>query len=65
MSSHPQAEAYLKLFRADLPTSMTGSTPEVRCYDGAIHGFFGLPGFLDQAIEAREYAAARLVGAFR
>jgi acetyl esterase len=42
-----------------------GVPVEVRRYDGAIHGFFGLPGFFDQAIEAREYAAARLKEAFR
>jgi acetyl esterase len=42
-----------------------GVPVELRRYDGAIHGFFGLPGFFDQAIEAREYAAARLTEAFR
>ncbi|GGO10355.1 esterase/lipase [Microbispora rosea subsp. aerata] len=29
-------------------------------YEGAVHGFFGLPGFFDQALEARDYLAARL-----
>lgn len=42
-----------------------GVPVEVRRYEGAIHGFFGLPGFFDQATEAREYAAARLAEAFR
>ncbi|MBG0822926.1 alpha/beta hydrolase [Planomonospora sp. ID91781] len=41
-----------------------GVPVEYRCYAGAIHGFFGLPGFFDQAAEAREYAAARLKEAF-
>ncbi|GAA3042796.1 alpha/beta hydrolase [Streptosporangium longisporum] len=42
-----------------------GVPVETRRYEGAIHGFFGLPGFFDQAAEAREYAAARLKEAFR
>ncbi|MDP9844210.1 alpha/beta hydrolase [Streptosporangium lutulentum] len=42
-----------------------GVPVELRRYEGAIHGFFGLPGCFDQAIEAREYAAARLKEAFR
>ncbi|GAA0849098.1 alpha/beta hydrolase [Streptosporangium amethystogenes subsp. fukuiense] len=42
-----------------------GVPVEVRRYEGAIHGFFGLPGFFDQATEAREYAAARLAEAFK
>ncbi|MER5627708.1 alpha/beta hydrolase [Streptosporangium sp. NPDC002544] len=42
-----------------------GVPVEVRRYEGAIHGFFGLPGFFDQATEAREYAAARLAEAFQ
>jgi acetyl esterase len=41
-----------------------GVPVEYRCYAGAVHGFFGLPGFFDQAAEAREYAAARLKEAF-
>ncbi|GGL29411.1 alpha/beta hydrolase [Planomonospora parontospora] len=41
-----------------------GVPVEYRCYAGAIHGFFGLPGFFDQAAEAREYATARLKEAF-
>ncbi|GGS76980.1 putative lipase/esterase [Planobispora rosea] len=41
-----------------------GVPVELRRYAGAVHGFFGLPGFFDQAIEAREYAAARLKEAF-
>jgi acetyl esterase len=59
MSLHPQAEAYAAQLAA------AGVSVELRRYDGAIHGFFGLPGFFDQAIEAREYAAARLAEAFR
>ncbi|WP_204040931.1 alpha/beta hydrolase [Acrocarpospora phusangensis] len=35
-----------------------------RCYEGSLHGFYGLPGFFDQAGEARDYAAARLREAF-
>ncbi|GIH80465.1 alpha/beta hydrolase [Planobispora longispora] len=42
-----------------------GVPVELRRYAGAIHGFFGLPGFFDQAVEAREYAAARLKEAFK
>ncbi|SFK75198.1 acetyl esterase [Streptosporangium canum] len=42
-----------------------GVPVELRRYGGAIHGFFGLPGFFDQAVEAREYAALRLEEAFR
>lgn len=42
-----------------------GVPVELRRYRGAIHGFFGLPGFFDQAIEAREYAALRLAEAFK
>ncbi|MFI6512740.1 alpha/beta hydrolase [Streptosporangium sp. NPDC050855] len=42
-----------------------GVPVETRRYEGAVHGFFGLPGFFDQAAEAREYAAARLKEAFR
>lgn len=42
-----------------------GVPVELRRYGGAIHGFFGLPGFFDQAVEAREYAALRLKEAFR
>ncbi|MDP9869994.1 MULTISPECIES: alpha/beta hydrolase [Streptosporangium] len=41
-----------------------GVPVEVRRYEGAIHGFFGLPGFFDQAAEARDYVAARLGEAF-
>ncbi|WP_433257245.1 alpha/beta hydrolase [Streptosporangium sp. CA-135522] len=42
-----------------------GVPVELMRYEGAVHGFFGLPGFFDQAVEAREYAAARLKEAFR
>ncbi|WP_157254132.1 alpha/beta hydrolase [Nonomuraea typhae] len=37
-----------------------GVPVEVRRFEGAVHSFFGLPGLFDQAIEAREYVAARL-----
>ncbi|MEU7860911.1 alpha/beta hydrolase [Nonomuraea sp. NPDC049141] len=37
-----------------------GVPVETRRFDGAIHGFFGLPGLFDQAVEARDYVAARL-----
>ncbi|WP_188193484.1 alpha/beta hydrolase [Nonomuraea sp. SYSU D8015] len=37
-----------------------GVPAELRRYDGAVHGFFGLPGLFDQAVEARDYVAARL-----
>ncbi|GAA0938932.1 alpha/beta hydrolase [Nonomuraea longicatena] len=40
-----------------------GVPVERRRFDGAVHGFFGLPGLFDQAIEAREYIAARLAEA--
>ncbi|GGO63689.1 alpha/beta hydrolase [Nonomuraea cavernae] len=41
-----------------------GVPAEVRRYPGAVHGFFGLPGLFDQAIEARAYVAERLREAF-
>ncbi|MEW9528139.1 alpha/beta hydrolase [Microbispora sp. NPDC049125] len=41
-----------------------GVAVEYRCYEGALHGFFGLPGFFDHAEEARDYLAARLRSAF-
>ncbi|MFC4061828.1 alpha/beta hydrolase [Planomonospora corallina] len=41
-----------------------GVPVDYRCYAGAVHGFFGLPGFFDQAVEARQYVAARLKEAF-
>ncbi|MFI7420034.1 alpha/beta hydrolase [Nonomuraea sp. NPDC049684] len=37
-----------------------GVPVEARRFDGAIHGFFGLPGLFDQAAEARQYIADRL-----
>ncbi|WP_336206496.1 alpha/beta hydrolase [Nonomuraea sp. LPB2021202275-12-8] len=37
-----------------------GVPVEVRRFDGAVHGFFGLPRLFDQAIEARAYVADRL-----
>ncbi|MEU7837030.1 MULTISPECIES: alpha/beta hydrolase [unclassified Nonomuraea] len=37
-----------------------GVPVETRRFDGAIHGFFGLPGLFDQAVEARDYVADRL-----
>ncbi|MEU8245633.1 alpha/beta hydrolase [Nonomuraea sp. NPDC048916] len=37
-----------------------GVPAEVRRFEGAVHGFFGLPGLFDQAIEARAYVAGRL-----
>jgi acetyl esterase len=37
-----------------------GVPVETRRFDGAIHGFFDLPGLFDQAVEARDYVAARL-----
>ncbi|GGS64619.1 alpha/beta hydrolase [Nonomuraea spiralis] len=37
-----------------------GVPVEARRFDGAVHGFFGLPGLFDQAAEARQYIAERL-----
>lgn len=37
-----------------------GVPVELRRFDGAVHGFFGLPRLFDQAAEARAYVAARL-----
>ncbi|MEU5866010.1 MULTISPECIES: alpha/beta hydrolase [unclassified Nonomuraea] len=37
-----------------------GVPVEARRFDGAVHGFFGLPGLFDQATEARQYIADRL-----
>ncbi|WP_043616988.1 alpha/beta hydrolase [Nonomuraea candida] len=37
-----------------------GVPVELRRFDGALHGFYVLPGLFDQAIEAREYLAQRL-----
>ncbi|MEV7010901.1 alpha/beta hydrolase [Streptosporangium sp. NPDC051022] len=54
-----EAETYAaRLASAGVPV-------ELRRYDGAVHGFFGLPGFFDQAAEARGYAASRFGEAFR
>ncbi|MGP3959392.1 alpha/beta hydrolase [Nonomuraea sp. 3N208] len=49
-----EGEAYAqRLAQAGVPA-------ESRRYDGALHGFFGLPGLFDQAAEARDYVARRL-----
>jgi acetyl esterase len=49
-----EAEHYARrLAQAGVPAGL-------RRFDGAIHGFFGLPGLFDQAAEARDYVAARL-----
>ncbi|MEV0587538.1 alpha/beta hydrolase [Nonomuraea sp. NPDC050310] len=49
-----EGEAYgRRLAEAGVPV-------ETRRFDGAVHSFFGLPGLFDQAVEAREYVAARL-----
>ena len=37
-----------------------GVPAELRRFDGAVHGFYVLPGLFDQAVEAREYVAERL-----
>jgi acetyl esterase len=42
----------------------SGVPVEYRCYPGSLHGFFGLPGYFDQAVEARDYVTARLAAAF-
>ncbi|GAA3261720.1 alpha/beta hydrolase [Nonomuraea helvata] len=41
-----------------------GVPAELRRFDGAVHGFFGVPGLFDQALEAREYVAERLRESF-
>ncbi|ETK37597.1 alpha/beta hydrolase [Microbispora sp. ATCC PTA-5024] len=41
-----------------------GVPVEHRCFEGSLHGFVGLPGFFDQAGEARDLIAARLRAAF-
>ncbi|GAA0427533.1 esterase/lipase [Acrocarpospora corrugata] len=41
-----------------------GVPVDYRCYPGSLHGFYGLPGFFDQAGEARDYVASRLNDAF-
>lgn len=49
-----EGEAYgVRLAEAGVPV-------ETRRFDGAVHSFFGLPGFFDQAAEARAYVTARL-----
>ncbi|TMR98546.1 alpha/beta hydrolase [Nonomuraea basaltis] len=49
-----EGEAYARrLAQAGVPA-------ESRRYDGAVHGFFALPGLFDQALEARAYVAERL-----
>ncbi|MFI6597524.1 alpha/beta hydrolase [Nonomuraea sp. NPDC050536] len=49
-----EAEQYgTRLAQAGVPV-------EMRRFDGAVHGFFGLPGLFDQAMEARDYVADRL-----
>ncbi|MGW0809638.1 alpha/beta hydrolase [Nonomuraea sp. NPDC002799] len=40
--------------------AQAGVPAESRRFDGALHGFFGLPGLFDQAVEARDYVAGRL-----
>ncbi|WP_169984399.1 alpha/beta hydrolase [Microbispora sp. H10836] len=42
-----------------------GVPVEYRCFEGALHGFLGLPGFFDQALEGRDLLAARLRDALR
>ncbi|TQS28524.1 alpha/beta hydrolase [Microbispora sp. KK1-11] len=37
-----------------------GVPVEHRCFEGALHGFLGLPGFFDQALEGRDFLAARI-----
>ncbi|WP_067184858.1 alpha/beta hydrolase [Microtetraspora niveoalba] len=44
--------------------SGAGVPVEYRCYPGMLHGFFGVPGFFDDAEDAREYVATRLKEAF-
>ncbi|WP_084963484.1 alpha/beta hydrolase [Thermoactinospora rubra] len=52
-----EGEAYgTRLAQAGVPV-------EVRRFNGAVHSFFALPGFFDQAAQAREYVADRLKGA--
>lgn len=41
-----------------------GVPVEHRCFEGALHGFLGLPGFFDQAVEGRDLLTARLKEAF-
>jgi acetyl esterase len=49
-----EGEAYARrLAEAGVPA-------ETRRFDGAMHGFFALPGLFDQAAEARDYVAGRL-----
>ncbi|GAA3072152.1 alpha/beta hydrolase [Streptosporangium carneum] len=53
-----EAETYAaQLARAGVPV-------ELRRFDGAVHGFYGLPGFFDQAEEARRYTTGRFAEAF-
>lgn len=53
-----EGEAYARrLAQAGVPA-------ESRRYDGALHGFFALPGLFDQAAEARDYVAGRLRGSW-
>ncbi|RVX40629.1 acetyl esterase [Nonomuraea polychroma] len=40
--------------------TQAGVPVEARRFDGAVHGFFALPGLFDQAGEARDYVARRL-----
>ncbi|MGW5265285.1 alpha/beta hydrolase [Microbispora sp. NPDC004025] len=42
-----------------------GVPVEYHCFEGALHGFLGLPGFFDQALEGRDLLAARLRDALR
>ncbi|MBB5780968.1 alpha/beta hydrolase [Nonomuraea jabiensis] len=42
----------------------SGVPADSRRWDGVVHGFFGLPGLFDQAVEAREYVAERLRGSW-
>jgi acetyl esterase len=44
--------------------SAAGVPTELRRYEGAIHGFFALPGFFDDALYARDLATRRLQESF-
>lgn len=52
-----EGSAYADKLRA------AGVSTDYRCYDGMIHGFFGMAGILSQARTARAYASEKLMQA--
>jgi len=52
-----EGQAYVEKMRA------AGVAVEHRCYEGMIHGFFHMGGWLDASREAMDFAADAMAGA--